>query len=351
MDETDKKLSLIINMATIFVLLCVLLVALFIYRDNISALLSKKSPDDDTLEMLNAASEPADSNLDLSDSLEETEETTETTEPEIAGPDPDMTNMEWIETIKTPLSDFMLNMFENAIQIPGVRHRIESPPQGRSEEQQYGAVPLSDTIPEPFEYFRNAVFLGDSVTTGFDLYKHKIKFDGMNILENVNVIAVGKFSVYNSLQPITDRSVHPLMDGKQTFAEDIIAKKNVKNIFICLGLNDLTFAKPSNFVIYYSRLIERIKEKNPDKNIVIMSVTPLVHGQENNSLNNDVIAEANNVLLEYAKENGIYFVDYGAAIRDNRNALPSDWSSDGYCHITVAAYERLVEYLLYHPIK
>ena len=200
----------------------------------------------------------------------------------------DVKDINWTERIETPVSDFMLEMFRNAIIIPYSREIIEPPPQGRSEDLQYGAVPLSDIIPEPVEYFKNAVFLGDSVTTGFDLYRHKIKFGEENILESVNVIAVGKYSVYNALQPITDKSVHPLMDGKQTFAEDIIAEKDVKNIFICLGLNDLTFEKPSDFVIYYSRLINRIKAKNPGKNVVIMSVTPLVYGQENYSLNNGV---------------------------------------------------------------
>ena len=327
----------------------IILIVLYIYKENIYNFLNKEDPIEqieDTHDILNISSV---SDVSEEESLPQITELG--TNPENTDDSTDFSEPTSKEDISTPKSDLMQYMFDNAIEIPDSQNKIEPPPNGRSNEIQYGAVPLSDTIPDPFEYFKNAVFLGDSVTSGFELYKTKIKFNGETVLDEVNVIAAKKYGVYYALQPISDESAHPLMNGRQTLPEDIIVSKDVKNVFICLGLNDLTFAKISDFIKYYSRLIDRIKEKSPDKNIVIMSVTPLVAGQSRDDLNNAVIIEANNALLEFAKENNIYFIDYAAAIRDSQNCLPSDLSSDGYCHLIVDAYDMLVEYLLYHPIK
>jgi lysophospholipase L1-like esterase len=242
-------------------------------------------------------------------------------------------------------------MFELAIEIPGSGKKIEPPPAGRSLEIQYGAVPLSETIPEPYAYFRDIIFLGDSVTMGFDVFRGKILFGGEAVLKDTTVVAVGSYSVNNALKEISANSIHPLQGGAQTRPEDVIATKQGKYVFICLGLNDLGLMPVEDYVKNYAALISRIKEKNPDKIVVIMSVTPLVSAAQKTRLNNTNIALANNALLVYAKENSIPFIDYGAAIRDSGHNLYDEFSSDAYCHLTISAYNRIVEYLLYHPLR
>ena len=252
--------------------------------------------------------------------------------------------------IEAPKADFMRIMFENAIEIPDSENKIEPPPAGRSIELQYGIVPLSDVVPEPYGYFKDIIFLGDSVTIGFDLFKKSVKFNGEPVLRDATVIAVGSYGVYKSTEAISASSIHPMFNGKQTLPEDIIAQKNGKYVLICLGLNDVSWVSADKLIEYYSSLINRINAKNPDKTAVIMSVTPLVYGGQKNNLNNKNIMDKNNALLQFAKENNIPFIDYGAAIRDSQNHLYDELSSDAYCHLTIPAYNRLVEYLLYHPL-
>ena len=251
---------------------------------------------------------------------------------------------------ETPKSGFMQLMFEQAVDVPGSGKKIEPPPLGRSLEMQYGAVPLSEAVPEPYGYFRDIIFLGDSVTLGFDMYKGKIKFGGETVLRDANVISVGSYGINNALREITADSIHPFWGGKQTRPEDIIAQKDAKYVFICLGLNDLGYTEIEDFAHLYLLLIDRIKEKSPGKTVVIMSVTPLVRASQKTKLNNDAIARANNALLVLARERSIPFIDYGAAIRDSQNNLYDELSSDAYCHLTVTAYDRIVEYLLHHPL-
>ena len=76
----------------------------------------------------------------------------------------------------------------------------------------------------------------------------------------------------------------------------------------------------------------------------------MVYKGQKRTLNNSVISSANNALLEMARERNIPFIDYAAAIRDAQNNCYDELSSDAYCHLTVAAYDRLVEYLLHHPL-
>ncbi|MCL2159751.1 MAG: GDSL-type esterase/lipase family protein, partial [Oscillospiraceae bacterium] len=200
-----------------------------------------------------------------------------------------------------------------------------------------GAVPYDADVPEPFGYFGDILFLGDSVTMGFDLFRNRIMFGNEAVLRDVSVIAVGSYSVNNALWDISNTSIHPLYGGKQTRPEDIIAKKSAKYVFICLGLNDVALGPVENYVSSYSLLIERIKQKSPDKIVAIMSVTPLVKSSQKTRLNNRAIAEANSALLEFAAKNGIPFIDYGAAIRDSEGNLYDELSSDAYCHLTISA--------------
>ena len=224
-------------------------------------------------------------------------------------------------------------------------------PDMQSPASTEGAVPYDADIPEPFGYFGDILFLGDSVTLGFDLFRSRIMFGNEAVLRDVSVIAVGSYSVNNALWDISSTSIHPLYGGKQTRPEDIIATKNAKYVFICLGLNDVALGPVENYVRSYSLLIEKIRQKNPDKIVAIMSVTPLVKSSQKTRLNNRAIAEANSALLEFASKNGIPFIDYGAAIRDSEGNLYDELSSDAYCHLTISAYERLVDYLLHHPLK
>ena len=270
-----------------------------------------------------------------------------TTQPVTTVP-PVTTSPEPVKYIEAPRTDFIQFMFDNAIEIPGNKGKIEPPPKGRSLELQYGIVPLSETIPEPFEYFNNIILLGDSVTVGFNLFRKNIVFNGEAVLNGLHVIAVESYGIFNASRPISDSSVHPRIGGVQYYPEDIIAQIDAENVFICLGLND-TWLSINDYLTHYANLINRILQKSPDKKIVIMPVTPVVRGQTR--LNNNKISEMNNALIEFAAHNGLAFVDYAAALRNGENFLYDELSSDNYCHLRVSAYNRLVEYLLYHPVK
>ena len=213
------------------------------------------------------------------------------------------------------------------------------------------AAPLPDAIFDPYEYFSNIFFLGDSILFGFDGYRDSIEFDGEKVLKDAAVAASVGYGVNHAVADIADNSVNLIYGGKAMRPEDIVAQRGEKYVFICLGLNDLVFMSIEEYIEAYIMLIENIQAKNPDKTVVILSVTPLVAGKTGGSMDNGVIITANYMLLEYAADCDIQFLDWGAAVRDDDNmALREDLSSDGYCHLTIEAYNRLAGYLLEHPV-
>jgi hypothetical protein len=64
------------------------------------------------------------------------------------------------------------------------------------------------------------------------------------------------------------------------------------------------------------------------------------------TLTNSIIAEANGRLKDFAAGNGLRFIDWAAALRDENGSLYERLSSDGYCHLKAEAYGRLAEYLV-----
>ena len=197
------------------------------------------------------------------------------------------------------------------------------------------------------EYIKNIVFIGDSITHGFDLYRDLIKFNGEDILKDAVITATPGYGLKHALSDdIKSNSYNLIYDEKPMKPEDIIALRDEKYVFICLGLNDLGSIKTDEYIEQYKKLLDNIQEKSPDKSIVILSVTPLVYGMRGGNLNNTVIAKANELLIELAAERDMLFIDWAEAIRDENNSLYKNLSSDGYCHLNVEAYNRLIEYLL-----
>jgi len=202
---------------------------------------------------------------------------------------------------------------------------------------------------EPVEYLQNIVFIGDSITQGFDIYRDLITVDGEYIFKDAAIIASTGYGTRHAAADIKTNSVNLIYNEKPMKPEDIIFERTEKYVFICLGLNDLGKLDIDEYIKNYRMIIDNILNKSPNKTIVILSITPLVTGQQNGKLSNKTITNANNKLIELAKEYDIQFIDWAAAIKDKNGGLYESLSSDGYCHLKVEAYNRLAEYLMRHP--
>lgn len=210
-----------------------------------------------------------------------------------------------------------------------------------TEESQPGTA-LSDE--ELAAYYGDSVFVGDSIMVGFRNYSAK----QTSYVHDIQFLAVGSYSAFNAVKPVTDSNVHPVYKGKKCQIWNAIPLIGSKRAFILLGMNDISILGLEGARDQYKALIDKILETSPDIEIHIISVTYTLEGQGKGKLNNDNLAQYNILLQEMAEENGWGYIDLCTPISDGNGNLAEEYCSDGFVHLSNSAYSvweaRLTDY-------
>lgn len=183
-------------------------------------------------------------------------------------------------------------------------------------------------------YYGESVFIGDSIMVGFRNYSAKQE----SFVHDIQFLAVGSYSAFNAMKPVADDNVHPLYKGKKTQLWDAVPLTDSKRAFLLLGMNDISILGLEGARDQYKELIEKILEASPDIEIHIISVTYTLPDQGKGKLNNDNIAAYNVLLQEMAEKNGWGYIDLCTSISDGEGNLAEECCSDGFVHLTNAAY-------------
>lgn len=232
--------------------------------------------------------------------------------------------------------------------LPRDKYSLPFPMTTRSDRFLSIVAPVTEKCDKT--YFDDAVFVGDSVTLGLQNYVMKHRRDEPDFLGFSRFISVGSYSVSEALKPNGENSIHKYFNEVRMSAPDICAEYEAGKIFICLGLNDIALFSEDAFKANYVKLINNFREKNPSAKIILQTVTPITLYGERQSLYNARIDEFNEIIAEIAKENDCYLLDIADIMKDRDGYLARPLSSDDYCHLTEAAYERWVDYLIYHGV-
>ena len=210
-----------------------------------------------------------------------------------------------------------------------------------------GAVAESKKVDA--SYFDDAAFVGDSVSLKLSYYAA-----ATGALGNAQFFTAGSLGAANSLWEVSDESVHPSYQGTKMLVEDCIAYSGVSKVYIMLGMNDLGLYGLEDTLVNYEELVNRIKTKSPDVQIIVQSMTPMtatspISGED---LNNDNIKIYNSRLSELCEKNGWNFVDVASVMYDADGiSLNPDFCSDPEVmglHFTEAGCAEWVEYLSTH---
>ena len=213
-----------------------------------------------------------------------------------------------------------------------------------SSEPESSAVVFGQPVPESERvtsaYFDDAVFIGDSLTTGIQLY---------NILPDTTVLASVGININNIF---TNEVINDGNGGQQTILD---AAKNIQpaKIYTMLGTNGLKGLGPEETVRYYRQLVQQLKADHPDSIIYVQSLMPINeeifaanYGYE---LTNAEIDECNELLMQMAGEEEVYFVNCAEAIKDENGELPAEFTTDGL-HFRGEYYNKWIDYLKEHTV-
>lgn len=207
---------------------------------------------------------------------------------------------------------------------------------------QSGASPafsgaVAESAPVSIGYFSDAVFIGDSITSGLAIY-HEI--------ENSTIIAHDGLNTSSILQ-----NDFYLLGKKQTVLSALMQSR-YRKVYILLGANDIGFMSQNTFIKNYQEFINKLKEVSPGCTIYIQSIFPVTKDYElkTPSRANDKIDSYNEALLKMADENHICYLNVAQCLKDSENALPADQSGDGI-HLNKSYYKKWIDYLTTHTAQ
>ena len=185
-------------------------------------------------------------------------------------------------------------------------------------------------------YFNRSVFIGDSIMAGYHnhlAYTRDANLSGAQFLAKVSYSAVHAINE-------TDR-LHPTFMGISRPVWDSISMMPVDRAFIMFGTNDLVSASPEQTVERVTQVADKIKLKNPNVDINIISMTPVYPGTSKGCLSNPFILMYNQLMMQRCLERGWGFVNLAQAMTDANGDLRIEYSSDKYVHLTNKAYSEV----------
>lgn len=153
------------------------------------------------------------------------------------------------------------------------------------------------------EYFKEDLFIGDSITE--ELKYYKFLYDN-NVFSKIGL----NTDTLRKLIPDEDFGIEP------------------KNIYLMMGLNDSVFVKTEEkFKERYLAMLDALEAKFPDAKIYLQAIFPVSKGldeKEDARVNNTKINSFNEVIKTIASERGLDYLDFSYLLKENEDYFEPD---------------------------
>ncbi len=201
------------------------------------------------------------------------------------------------------------------------------------------ALPANGRVSD--DYFRDALFIGDSVTQGFGWYPQYKDWMRVCAYKGINPNSI--------LQNYIGRDS---MGAEKAMWDEINAQEGVANIYILLGANALLQQSEEAFLKYYGDLLDRLRQRFPGVPIYVQSLTPTTqqYGLAKPALARDHLLEVNNAVAKMAVDKGLYYINLWEALADENGYLRADLSGDGLHLHDGSKYRPWLDYLAAHTV-
>ena len=164
-------------------------------------------------------------------------------------------------------------------------------------------------------FYNGAAFAGNALAETIGMY---------DILGNANFYSNVNADLENVYTMTTIGSTASIVEQFKS--------KNFKKIFLAFGENELNNGNSAEFKTNYRKLIEKIKEYQPNVSIYLISIPPVTAEASDANINGvsmSRIRSYNKQIKTLAVEEDLYFVDSIDALGDNKDFLPNGVSNDG----------------------
>ena len=221
------------------------------------------------------------------------------------------------------------NIVNNLNKINSKNETIEENNDKHEDKKEETTINKSTNV----KFDETVAFIGDSRTQGFIMY---------NGLKNVQDYSYVGLMVDTA---VSKKFVKTSNGEKITLLEDMKGK-NIKRVYIMLGVNELGWSYPQVFKSKYKELIKEIKKIKPNAQIYVQSIIPVTKSRDKSDkyFNNTRIEQYNKLVKEVASEENVEYIDVQTALVNSEGYLPEETSPDGI-HIGKSYCEKWLEYL------
>ncbi len=178
-----------------------------------------------------------------------------------------------------------------------------------------------------YDFFRNDLFIGDSISTGYSLY---------GFLKDKNVFAkVG-------LNPNTVLTKRVSTCYGDLYVADMLHYTKPERVYVMLGSNGIQWLSNSAMISSIDSLVGIIQEASPDSKIYLISVTPVTPGYDSTVEDVNVmekINEYNADLKDFAEEKGVIFINVAEDLKDEYGYFSSAFAESDGMHFKPGAYK------------
>ena len=204
------------------------------------------------------------------------------------------------------------------------------------------AALLGETEDAGQAYIDRLTFLGDSTTNGLKEYG---VLSGGTATTQVWTPASGTLTLYlwNAAS-----IVYPETGAEMTIA-DAVETKKPEYLVITLGVNGVAELEEDAFKIYYTDIINCVKEASPSTRIICNSIYPVENDYEHiDQISNEKINTANGWILDVAEATGTRYADSCSVLKAANGSLREELGNGDGLHLNADGYNAVLEYLRTH---
>lgn len=205
-------------------------------------------------------------------------------------------------------------------------------------------VPKSESVDD--DYFKDALFIGDSRTVGIQTstsldatFYSKISF---SITQRNKTDDKSRFIPINDNGTIVKCNIYEALEYKSDFGK----------VYLSAGLSEMGWEGDA-FFEDYRLFIEHLKSKMPNAKIYIQTLIPVTAEYsmlERFGVTNERLWYYNDRIAELAADYGLYLVNTAECFLTEQNTLPPEYSFDGL-HLNGGQYREWLDYLKNHTVK
>lgn len=204
------------------------------------------------------------------------------------------------------------------------------------------AALLGETEDAGQAYIDRLTFLGDSTTNGLKEYG---VLSGGTATTQVWTPASGTLTLYlwNAAS-----IVYPETGAEMTIT-DAVETKKPEYLVITLGVNGVAELEEDAFKIYYTDIINCVKEASPSTRIICNSIYPVENDYEHiDQISNEKINTANGWILDVAEATGTRYADSCSVLKAADGSLREELGNGDGLHLNADGYNAVLEYLRTH---